>query len=474
MAIVAINESTLTNIGNAIRGKKGSSALIDPDYMANEITSIPTSGVEVEEKDVNFIDYDGTLVYSYTAAEFAELTAMPANPSHEGLTAQGWNWSLADAKTYVASYGKHCIGQYYEPSDCDLIIKIILREGWTSPTLNLVLNGTATVTWGDGNTSTVTGTSTNVVVGTLHNYASAGNYTIKVSFTGRLQIGNVSNYNIFQGNPYKALIIEECVFGSRVEVYSFLFQNDFSIQRAVVKANGAVSQNGFFSGAYALKGLVLPPLYHQFYNYSLSQCYNLTYLSFGKNIDSVLIGSLQNMYSVRYLCFTDNITNFPALAFASCRKLQFIHIPKSLTAIPQEMMNNCNSVPNVIIPGNVTTIGAQAFNSCYSLKFIRFEPTTPPTVANSNAWKSIPTDCIMYVPITALAGYVTGTNYPNPATYTYIGYGTYTNGDTLPTLDDTQAYTLTWYATKEDAIAQTNPITLGNGNEVYCRYVAVV
>ena len=39
--------------------------------------------------DVRFFDYDGTLVYQYTADAFLALDTMPENPSHEGLTAQG-------------------------------------------------------------------------------------------------------------------------------------------------------------------------------------------------------------------------------------------------------------------------------------------------------------------------------------------------------------------------------------------------
>lgn len=70
-------------------------------------------GTSAPPKDVNFIDYDGTIVHSYTAAEFAALTVMPDNPTHEGLTAQGWNWSLSDAQSYVASYGFLTIGQMH-------------------------------------------------------------------------------------------------------------------------------------------------------------------------------------------------------------------------------------------------------------------------------------------------------------------------------------------------------------------------
>lgn len=57
--------------------------------------NVPTGGGgSVPAKEVNFRDYDGTVVYSYTPAEFAALSAMPANPDHSGdeipLTSQGW------------------------------------------------------------------------------------------------------------------------------------------------------------------------------------------------------------------------------------------------------------------------------------------------------------------------------------------------------------------------------------------------
>ena len=56
------------------------------------------------DKGVNFIDYDGTILYSYTPDEIASLKTLPRNPSHKGLTAQGWNWSLDDILVYLAKY----------------------------------------------------------------------------------------------------------------------------------------------------------------------------------------------------------------------------------------------------------------------------------------------------------------------------------------------------------------------------------
>lgn len=66
---------------------------------------------------VNFYDYDGTLVATYTAEEFMKLSDMPTNPTHAGLVAEGWNWTLEEAKAFVALHGGLDIGQMYHTED---------------------------------------------------------------------------------------------------------------------------------------------------------------------------------------------------------------------------------------------------------------------------------------------------------------------------------------------------------------------
>ena len=132
---------------------------------------------------VRFLDYDGTVVKTYSAKEFATLTELPENPTHEGLTGQGWNWSLADAKAYVAKYGSLNIGQMYVTSDGKTKIYISLPEGRTSPTLQLYLNANSEldIDWGDGSThSTFTSTSADYK-SERHEYSSSGDYVIAIT-----------------------------------------------------------------------------------------------------------------------------------------------------------------------------------------------------------------------------------------------------------------------------------------------------
>lgn len=62
----------------------------------------------------------------------------------------------------------------------------------------------------------------------------------------------------------------------------------------------------------------------------------------------------------------------------------------------------------------VTDTGNTAFQYCYGVAEYHLKPTTPPTLASTNAFNNIPSDCIIYVPKGCLEAYQNATNW---ATY---------------------------------------------------------
>ena len=99
-------DADLTSVANAIRAKGGTSAsLAFPAEFVPAIENIQTTGggsdydwAEEPIDDVTFVDYDGTVLYTYSADEFLALNTMPDNPSHSGLISQGWNSTLQEAQ----------------------------------------------------------------------------------------------------------------------------------------------------------------------------------------------------------------------------------------------------------------------------------------------------------------------------------------------------------------------------------------
>ena len=477
---------------------------IDTTLNNSVVVNVPTGG-GAEQKAVNFIDYDGTILHSYTAQEFASLSAMPENPTHTGLTAQGWNWSLANAKTYVASYGVLWIGQTYIPTDGKTHVRFHLDSVHLKPYLGFGLNGTAVINWGDGSAEeTVTGTNASTLIKTPHQYASVGDYEITINVTsgslgllGRSALNEGSDLlgddtettaaasyyrkhitgielgsnitSIENSAFYNCYALESITIPNSVTSFgNYVFSNCFEL-KSITIPNGVTSiGNNTFYGCYELKSITIPNGVTSIGAVVFSNCYSLEGITIPNGVTSIESSIFSNCYALQsitipngvtsignsafYGCYTlqnitipnsvtnignnvfqycnelksitipDGVTSIENSAFQYCNELESITIPDSVTSIGNTVFQYCYSLVSVTIPDDVTSIGTQAFANCYELISLKFEPTTPPTVAGSTTFSNLPTDCIIYVPTGTLSAYTGATNYPSSSTYTYVEY----------------------------------------------------
>ena len=230
-----IREITATNTV-MLQGQKTvtlteSPQTITPDTGYDGFTSVvvndPNNREDLcEQKDVDFIDFDGRLLYSYTAQEFLALTALPANPSYPGLVAQGWNWTLADAQSFVSDYGALVIGQNYITDDEKTRIYITIPNSWIqtreSKTSNMALylnktesSNAFTIDWGDGTTTPVTSSGTGAW-NTTHKYQDSGDYIITIDVTvGSVRLGYWgSNQSLVSGEWAMGSCVNKVEIGS--------------------------------------------------------------------------------------------------------------------------------------------------------------------------------------------------------------------------------------------------------------------
>lgn len=383
-----------------------------------------------EESDVNFIDYDGTIRYSYTAAEFANLSMLPANPSHDGLTAQGWNWSLNVAKTYVATYGKLWIGQMYITSDGKTRIYIHLEEGRLSPYLGIAVNGTATVEWGDGSAnSTVTGTNTSSVINTQHNYSAAGDYVIAISISGSMALWGHNTYSsrvlwkntttAIQNHVYQNAI-QKVEIGANTSIDSYAFRFCSSLTSITIPSSVTSIGKHAFYYCYSLASITIPNGVTSIDEYTFYSCCSLANITIPSEITSISKNTFYYCYSLASITIPSSVTSISGYMFYHCYSLASITIPNGTTTFGDYAFYNCYGLANITIPSGTTTFGEYAVYGCGGLSEIHFKPTTPPTASNSGTFTSLPTDCKIYVPTGYLSAYTGATNYPSSSTYTYL------------------------------------------------------
>jgi len=356
-------------------------------------------------RDVNFIDFDGTIVYSYTAEEFLALTEMPPNPDHtaDGLTAQGWNWSLAGAKEYVTDYKLLWIGQLYITTDGKTHVYIELFKGRTSPYCGFSLNGTAVIEWGDGQTDTVTGTNVNTLINTKHDYAEPGDYVIKIDVTeGTAQL-NADGSSAAILNNATANISGNAVYTRAVK--------KIRIGRNFVPGNYGLNY------IYGLQDITIPTSFIIKSAQSANNCPSLTAIVAPNGSNSGIDNrACASMIAVSY---PEQPVGTDAPIVTTGTALANVSISKNVTTMGNGV-SFCSGMTELYIPKNVTSIGASAFRYCMGLAELHLTPTTPPTVANSNAFESIAPDLKIFVPSGSLAAYTSATNYPDPSVYTYV------------------------------------------------------
>lgn len=348
-------------------------------YDTTDISSVTVnvSGggtTEAEEKDVNFYDYDGFRVASYSAADFASLDALPANPSHDGLTAQGWNWSLADAKTYVASYGFLDIGQSYTTSDGKTRLYCHFEMPRPAPYIGVCPNGTVTIDWGDGSaTDTLTGTSLTTNKIKQHTYSAAGDYVITI------EPAEGTTFAIHSGSTSSQLLSSTNSVGDTAKPYLNCLQK-------IELGKGANFGNYAFAYCFSLQSISVPNTVTSFGTYDFQYCGSLKHVTVPSGVTA--LGNYDFAYcrNLKTVAIPKSVTSLGTYEFNYCDTISEISTPSGITSIGSYCFGYCNLLHSIIVPSGVTSLGNNAFMNDFGLLNLKFYGATAPTASNSNAF----------------------------------------------------------------------------------------
>lgn len=391
-------DSGLTSIANKIRSRSGgSNQLAFPAGFVSEIDNIPTGGGgEVEEKDVNFYDYDGTLLYSYETEEFL-YSEMPSGPSHDGLTFQGWNWGLSYAHNYVYDYGKLNIGAMYITDDGKSRIYIHLEENQLHPYFGLGLLGSVVVDWGDGSpTDILTGNAFDMGTANYidHQYDAPGDYVITVTtngvdyaFTGATSIFSQSilrrsatpSYSDELFNP----AIKKIEMGERAYIRGNAFYKCLSMETITIPDHVDIIPTNAFYFCYILKEVVIPDSVSTIQGSAFANCYNLAHTLIPPNVITLGDSIYMNNPNLKSAVLPYGIGKIPASAFNGCHALEEVVIPETVTTMGNNPFANCYVLKKVTLPDGITTITNSAFATCYALVEVEIPDSVSSIIANA-------------------------------------------------------------------------------------------
>lgn len=454
MSEYLVTDTQIASIADAIRTKGGTTEqLVFPTGFVSAVESIQTGSSpqpvpEVPEKDINFYDYDATRLYSWTLAELANKTALPDLPSHSGLICQGWNWTLEQLK---AEEGPMDVGAMYITDDGKTRYYITVTEDELSLSFGTSINGSATVDWGDGTTSTLTGSSLTVPSRTEnHTYAAPGDYVVTLTINSgnakfwQKDLGNINDIFIGVGTKSTfsySYIIRAVEIGNRVASGNYAFfgcinlewatlplnfdsLNTWCFMRTKIKAVFASTGNGAYCGvAYNtdLRVLSLP-----------SNCASL-YGTFNDTPADVKIpkatstfqGQVLRNTGIKHLVISQAVGTFPMYAMYSCLYLTTIVFRADVETIAQNAFANCRPLRSVVFLGNVGTMKSAVFDGDMQVQVYDFSHCTSiPTLENSNVFNgnNINANCKIKVPAALVGEWKAATNWSTYADH-IVGIG---------------------------------------------------
>jgi len=405
------------------------------------------------------IDYDGSIVDSYTQSEINALSALPANPDHSGdeipLTSQGWNWTLTEIREQLTAMPEQVVyvGNTVIPTDGKTHILIYIDP--VTPTNNRSMglvfsqskaNG-VTVDWGDESTpETYSGAGTK---SNEHLYAEPGWYDITLTATNGTVLltgSSGSNGNSIFGprsnaRSYRRTMVREVYVGTGLKtsgyqidsyvfnscyslktitlpdtvksVGTYLFQDCYSLTSVIIPRSMDISSGNMFYTAYNLNTISMPPTVELIGTSVFYNCYNLEHVTIPKDCFLNNNYAFYNCYKLKKLFIPQSTTILGTNAFYGARAATSVTIYGDLTSVGSSSFATCYGLTSITFPASVTSIASGAFSNCYSIKEYHLKPTTPPTLAG--AINGMATDCVIYVPYSedhsVLAAYQAASNW---------------------------------------------------------------
>lgn len=386
-----VENESLTSIADSIRKKaKKTEKLSFPDGFVSAIEGIETGGgsapvvvEEPEEKAVNFYDYDGRRLFSYTTDEAAALTELPTPPGHAGLVFQEWNYTLDEVKENADAAD---IGALYTTDDGATRIHIEIPYDGCELTFRFYpySNGTVELNWGDDSAAEC---PNNIPEGIKHIYATAGRYVISLmpDEGKKFALGSSQDDSVIIDSR---VVISEVNCGNGVDSLRGAFQSLYSSIGSISLCN-------------EIKTIGASTFYY---------CQKLKHVSFPNNAN--IPSSCLSNSSISNVSCSPRATLMPDKAFYSCHNLRRVVVGCGVSEVADSAFAFDYSLLSIVFKGNISWIKPDAFQYCTALKQISFTKCKQiPTLASADALAGTASDLEILVPAALADEWKAATNW---------------------------------------------------------------
>lgn len=333
-------------------------------------------GVGVESKDIDFMDYDGTILYSYTLNEIQNVQGLPPAPQHDGLIFDKWGWTIQEIKNLGR---KMTVGAYYNTNDgatkihISLPIPASLRFG--------VRSADVVIDWGDGNSEAFINSSSSTIKYISHMYSDSARYIVSISGTCEIVYMQFDQWG--DGSYWRHPYVTEINFEDSCSFNSQATRDLPSLQFVSFPSTFQVNSSQF-NGCSGLRSICFPLLL----TYAGEMFYGASSLRRVATLPSTVFLRPTNIFRdcINLERFDGHAPLSEGSAMRNCKNLRYLG-PAYVTKIGEYALSGCLSLPTLYLGQNIREIGNNAINIYgreSSLSELHLASETPPTIKDSN------------------------------------------------------------------------------------------
>lgn len=393
----------LTDVANAIRAKKGSTDLINPQNFSAEIAAL-SGGLEVIEMTETTATIEPNKVYVWGMVESLDITLGASTdesdffafrfrcskPTMTSLTVNGATW--AD-DTELDTQGKPVLdlGSWYQceikggtsalyarlahyiPFADSNVEAVLLAKG-VGDGLGVTYKDAAKVTdistWFKSNTDITSFNELQYFTGIPKLYDDA--------FSGCSNLSSVilPKGVIISGGCFEStglMTIENAETIKNTVLYPSTFKNCRSLQSIYLPDNIKTIQASCFENCISITQITFPSNLKSIENYAFKKCTSLITDVVLLNVTYIGISAFEGCESIPYLKFGSALKTISQYSFSGCKNLKIVEGFEN-TVITNTSWNTfygCTSLQSIQLPASLTAIGESAFNGCTSLQSIQ-------------------------------------------------------------------------------------------------------
>ena len=366
----------------------------------SRITGTMAPPEPVQESDINFYDYDGTLLHAWSLAELQSKTELPELPTQPGLICQGWNWTLAELK---AQNSEMDVGANYITNDGKTRIYVRLTALHKTLAVNLGMNGTATVDWGDGSEpDTLTGTGGANVKTPVHEYAAVGDYMISITVTGSANIPGVSKV------PDTTKTLSSALLYETADNIGWATTN--LVKKIELGAN--ISLGNYAFGQMSQMDEISIPVHIRTSVYIFNKCEGLSCVVIPHGETNLDIACLAFTEALKVVPLPGTLTTLGASCLLETGVFKRILLPKAISVISSNGLSTNVFIQEFKAFGPLTRLNGQCFRNNRNCAVYDFTAcTSVPILDGLKCFEGVPSNYEFRVPASLLSAWKSATNW---------------------------------------------------------------